>query len=179
MKKKDRDNSGWLQRCWKTKRALMIVAIAVVILVGGIFVYLLLKEEPSPSVDQTRQTAAKAEADGDYDQALADLKKVEDKATTKAQKIAVYSDLAAAAANAGDVGEALHYYRLKYQLDPGSRGVDAYLLGTLYERSNNLPEALASYKLAVEYLKTQPSTPETEAEIKGLEAQIAQLEAGQ
>jgi tetratricopeptide (TPR) repeat protein len=164
--------SQWCKHYW-----LLLVLTGFVLASVLITLFLVLYKQPSATVEQARTTAQQASDAGNYDQALADLQKIEKQATTKAQKIRVYNDLASAAANAGQVGQALHYYELKHELDPGSKGQDAYLLATLYERSGDEPEALAQYQLALEYLKTQPTSPDTDAEIEGLQAILQDLAA--
>lgn len=164
---------------WTEKRTFLLAGVLLMLIIALVVAYLALNKQPSADVEQTRRTAQDASDTGDYDKAFEDLKKIENQATTKSQKLSVYSDLAAAAANAGQVGEALRYYSLKHDLDPASRGPDAYLLATLYERSGDVPEAAAQYRLAIEYLKTQPVTPETDAEIRGLEAILQEMEAAQ
>ena len=164
---------------WTEKRTFLLAGVLLVLVIALVIAYLILNKQPSADVEQTRRTAQDASDAGDYSKAFEQLKKVENQATTTSQKVSVYSDLAAAAANSGQVGEALRYYGLKHDLDPASRGPDAYLLATLYERSGDVPEATAQYRLAIEYLKTQPETPETAAEIKGLEAILQELEASQ
>jgi tetratricopeptide (TPR) repeat protein len=176
-KTEQKDLKGF--RRWSAKRRALVFGVALAVLIIAIIVYLLVNKQPSADVEQTRRTAQTASDSGDYDKAFSDLKKIQNQATTKQQKINLYGDLAAAAANAGEVGEALRYYGLKHDLDPGSRGPDAYLMATLYERSGDVPEAIAQYNLALEYLNTQPNTAETTAEIEGIKAILQELEAAQ
>ena len=105
------------------------------------------------------------------------MKNVEDQATTKSQKIQLYNELAAAAANVDKVDEAISYFGKKHQLDPSTARADALVLAQLYERLGDSQDALAQYKLALEYYESLPDGDmSVDARVEGLKAIIKELE---
>jgi tetratricopeptide (TPR) repeat protein len=180
MDKKDQDVSTWLARLWRKRRPLVI---AVAILVIGLPVVIILglaanKETASPVVDAARKQAQAATEKGDYSLAYNALKRGEGQAVTDEQKVALYTELAAAAANAGQPLEAISYLLKKQQLDANVAGPDAYMLGVLYEETGEMQMALAQYQASLAYYKSLPKDSSTDARIASIEAVIANLEAG-
>ena len=181
MSDKNRDVVGWLRGLWHGKRPMVV---AVVVLVAGLPVVISLalmnKDKPSQAVDQLVGQAQKATDTGDYADALAKLKAAEGKEASSAQKVALYADLAAAAANAGKTQDAINYLQKKHELAPDSAKADAFMLARLYERAGDKVDALAQYRLALEYYKQQPQTDSITAQgtVANIEAAIAELEAG-
>lgn len=180
MDKQDRDVFGWLARLWRKRRPMMI---AFALLLIGLPVAVILglaanKETASPVVDAAREQAQAATEKGDYSLAYNALKRSEGQAVTDEQKTALYTELAAAAANAGQPLEAINYLLKKQQLDPDASGPDAYMLGVLYEETGDMEKARAQYRASLAYYKSLPRDSSTEARIASIEAVIANLEAG-
>jgi tetratricopeptide (TPR) repeat protein len=90
-----------------------------------------------------------------YSQAVTELQNVSGYARSKQQKLQLYNELTEATASNGDLQQAIHYYTLKHQLDPSSVGADANEMANLYSRINQNQLAIAQYKLAVQYYKSQ------------------------
>ncbi len=176
-----RDPFGWLRRLWRERRP---IVVACIVLVLGLPVVIVLaqmngKETKSPAVakaiDQSRADTGK----GDYAAAYEKLKAQESLAATKEQKVELYDALATAAANAGKTSEAIGYMQQKHQLAPASIPADAFMLARLYEQTGDRADALAQYKLALDYYKKSPGDDAVTAQsmVTSIEATIAELEA--
>lgn len=165
---------------WSSKaRAIVIAVIALVVLVG-VGVFLKLREISSnDSIDTALMSAEEKTNLGDYDQAFQTLKQAEAETKTTEQKLQLLSSLAAAAANAGKISEALGYYAQKHQLDPGSAPGDGYLVGELYERLGDTQNAIAGYELYLGHIKANPPEEIGQGMIDSLETRIQQLKEGQ
>jgi tetratricopeptide (TPR) repeat protein len=149
--------------------------IALILIVFG--AYLLQEEETSEATDTAISQSEEATATGDYEAALETLKQAENQAGSKSEKIVLYSNLAAAATNAGKLDEALDYYAKKHALDAASQKADGYLVGVIYERKGDTAKALTAYKQYVEYLRDQPESETSAGAITSTEELIQQLEA--
>ena len=160
------------------------MVIAVIVLVVGLPVALVLGlqsnngQKSSVIVDTASKEAQKATEEGDYDAAYRTLKAAEDQGMSKEQKATYYLELSAAAANTGKLDEAINYLKLRQQIDPSTSGSSAELLGALYERKSDKVNALAQYKLALEYYESQPDGLDRNIRSENLKAVIAALEAG-
>ncbi len=167
---------------WSTKKWLITTAVALLVLAAGLWLFFATQggDEDISSPTQSALTTAHDLTDkGDYDQALQTLKDAEKEAKIDAEKILVLNDLAAAAANANQLEEALSYYHQKYRLDPDSANSDGYLVGELYERLGQTQQAIESFKGYLDYLKTQPTDEFSEARITSMTERIRTLEGGQ
>lgn len=181
MNTKVRDIFSSVQRLWRERRP---VVVACIVLVLGLPVVVLLaqlnnRETAAPvvtkAIDQFREDTSK----GDYDKAYEKLKAQQSQAATKEQKVQLYDALAAAAANAGKTEEAIGYLEQKHELDSTSIPADAFMLARLYEQAGNKADALAQYKLALNYYKQQQQGDSLTAQsmVGSIEATIADLEA--
>jgi len=165
-------------RQWTVKQRVLFIGILVV--VGVVLLIVLTRDNNRTNpTDDALTTAEKATNEGDYDQAFETLKAAEGQATTNEEKIRLYNDLAASAANAGRLQDALEYYAKKHQLDADSRKADGYLLGELYERTDDLQKAIESYKLFVDYAETIPQEEFGSAQVESLKERIKELEGQQ
>jgi predicted negative regulator of RcsB-dependent stress response len=149
----------------------LVVGLPVVILVA-----VQAKNKPSPVVDTALKQAGQATTTGDYDGAYNKLKAQEGRATSTQQKTIYYMEIAAAAANDGKIPEAINYLKLRHQVDPGTVGADAQMMGALYEQVEDTADALAQYKLAIDYYRSLPPTSTTSALIQSLQTTVSQLE---
>jgi len=166
---------------WSTKTRIIVGAlVAAVILLAGIGLFFILRNDTDENSVSTALTLADEKTmAGDYDQALAALKQAESQAKDAEQKIQLLNSLAAAAANAGQLSEALDYYNQKHQLDPASVDSDGYLVGELYERLGDTQKAVEQFELYLGYLKASPPEENGQASIEGMEIRIQQLKEGQ
>ena len=155
-----------------------IVGILLALLVA-ILLMIMAKDEPPAAVTAAYDKARVAQEKGDYEAELGALQSVIHTVKSKEEKIELYNDLAAAATSAGEVEEAIRYYNSKHELDPGTSARDGYLLGVLYERTDNATAALAQYEAYLAYLQAQPSDENREAQIASMQARIAALKEEQ
>jgi len=161
---------------WFAKRSVWIVVAAVVVVLAGAgVIYEFYQAHQSSKVKSALDAADAASAKGDYQAALNQLSGAVGQASNNGDKVKVYDSLAAAAASKGDVGNAIHYYELKHQLDPSTEKQDAQLLGDLYTRSGQNQQALAQYQIALDWLKTQSQTQQTKNKIQSLQVVIQSL----
>ncbi len=171
---------AWCKRLWWERRPLVF---AVAVLAAGLPLVIFLAQSAeradAPALDAARKAAQAATAKGEYVRAYERLKQNTAQARTKDQKIALYSDLAAAAANTGKPIEALDYLGLKHQLDPNSAKADAYMLATLYEAKGDKQRAIEQYKVAIGYYSSLPSDPANDAHVESLQAIIDELEGSE
>lgn len=161
------------------RKLLVILAAGLTVALAGLLVYQANRSDPSTSLARSQQEADSLTKDGDYQQAYDKLKAAEQQASSQAEKVAIYSDLAAAAANAGKLGEALEYYELRHQLEPSTKGQDAYLVAILYERRDDPASALTYYRFALEYQRSQPASETRDAQVESLQVAIDSLETAQ
>jgi tetratricopeptide (TPR) repeat protein len=175
MEKTEHNDSGWLRR-WGKQRWLLLVGVVLLVLLIAFVVYIVATDQRSQTVDAARQSARKAADDGAYTQAYRQLKAALEQPQPEEQKIDLYHDLAAAAANSNKLVEAIGYLQLKHQLAPKTAAADAQMLATLYENIGDGAKALQSYKQALTYYRSLPKNADLDARIQGLMEQIMVLE---
>src|SRR5688572_11198534 len=181
MEHEKRDVFGWARGLWRDRRPMVIAALVLIIgLPVVIYAALYFKAKPSPVIDEAITQAQASTEDGDYADAYNKLKATDGQAGTKDQQLELYSSLAVAAANAGKPQEAIDYLQKKHQLDPGTAPAGAFMLARLYEQTDNRIDALAQYKLALDYYKQQSEgdTLTSQSMVDSIEATIRELEAG-
>jgi tetratricopeptide (TPR) repeat protein len=162
---------------WSVNKPIIIAAVIVALLiVGACVAWYFLKHRPNKDVSKTTSSAHELMRQGDYQKALDQLKDQAGKTNNKDQQAQIYDGLAAAASSQGKIAEALHYYDLKHQIAPDSVKADAYLMGTLYERSNDNKNAIAQFKIALDYYKTLPQTYTVQMNVQSVQAEIQALE---
>lgn len=171
---------GWLKAAWRERRPVFLAAVTLAVgLPVAIILGLLARDKTSPLVDKTLEQAFMETSQGEYSDAYHTLKSVENQTATKSQKLALYSELAAAAANVDKIEEAVGYLKLRHELDPSTAPADAQMMAQLYERLGRQQDALAQYKLALEYYQSLPDSDENQATVMGLKAVIEELERTQ
>jgi Tfp pilus assembly protein PilE len=140
---------GWLNPL--TISIAVVVVLAVI--VGGVFAYQHFnsKSEQGKTVDAAIAASQAAYNKSDYNNALGLMVGMAAKATSSAQKAHVYQMQAQAASSSGKLGDAVTYYNLKHKADPSTVDADAYTLGTLYDRMGQKDNAIAQYKIALQY----------------------------
>ena len=167
-------------RLWRERRP---VLIAAVVFVAGVPTVIFMArtgtEAPSATLASARQVAENATAKGEYATAYETLKRAKNQAKTKAQQVALYSDLAAAAANNGQSVEAIDYLEIKHRLDPSTAKQDAAMLATLYGAKGDKSKAIEQYKIAITYYRSLAADPTVDAQIESLEAIVAELEGSE
>jgi tetratricopeptide (TPR) repeat protein len=148
-----------------------------VLLVSGWVIFAIAgnKGERENGLDSAIRAADEAFQAGTSRESYDELKAAIDKAKSKEDKLRLYTNLAAAAASAGKLADAIDFLQKKHSLAPETAKEDAYLLGTYYERMGNAPNAIAQYKKALEYCRSLPEDAATNARIDNLEARIASL----
>lgn len=170
---------GWLKAAWRERRPVFLTAVVLAVgLPVAIILGLVARDKTTPIVDKTLEQAFVETSEGEYVDAYNTLKSVENQAVTKSQKLALYSELAAAAANVDKIQEAVDYLKLKHELDPSNAPADAQMMAQLYERLGQQQDALAQYKLALEYYQSLPDSDDNKATVTGLKAVIEALESG-
>lgn len=163
-----------------TKRNMMILlAIIVVGLVIYLIVYFVTRPKGNTTVQSALISSEEAFNNGDYTGAMAALQGVSTQNMTKAQKLELYSSLAAAAASSGKVDEALHYYELRHEIDPSKAKEDAYSMALLYMRQDNNKKAIEQLKIAIDYYKKNKQFNNSNNDLSVMEAQLQELEAKQ
>ena len=145
-----------------THKQVMIGGIVLgVLLVLGAGTFLFLKHRTSTATSKVAtalDTANKAMQAGDYKTATADLKAVESQPASKAEKLQLYTMLAGSAMAQDQAGDITMYYQKKHELDPSTAQQDAFDLGTYYDRTGDKDKAIEQYKIALQYLQSQPDT---------------------
>ncbi|HSX30225.1 MAG TPA: hypothetical protein VLE73_06740 [Candidatus Saccharimonadales bacterium] len=154
------------------------VAVIAIVVVGwaGYAVYHA-RNRASLVAVSAMANAAVATRTGDYAAAYRLLKNSEPNATTSEQRVLLYGDLAAAAANAGKLDEAITYYTARHTIDPDTRLPDAELLANMYARTGDSKQAIAQYQLAKQYTLAQPASTARNSHVQTLQVIIADLEA--
>ncbi|HSD56398.1 MAG TPA: hypothetical protein VLA92_04575 [Candidatus Saccharimonadales bacterium] len=167
---------------WFARRSVLL-PVAAILLVGlCAWVFLQVKSSNDKKADNLQSAINASDAafqTGDYNKQLDSLKSATDDAKTKEQKVSLYSNLAAAAANAGKMDEAVAYLEKKHEVDPSSTKEDAYLIGSYYESIGQNDKALEQYKIALAYKQDQPKNAVNTGDIQSLKARIESLEGGQ
>lgn len=165
-----------VERLWRERRPLVIAAIIVAIgLPVGFAVVQTTRNGPSP-LDVSRTQAQTLTSKGQYVQAYETLKSSASRVSTTAERVALYGELAAAAANANKKAEAIDYLETRHELDPSTAPGDAYMLATLYDAKGDTAKALNQYRAAITYLQSLPSDQSVTARIKSLRAIVAARE---
>lgn len=166
---------------WSTKTRILVGSlVAAVVLLAGVGLFFALRDDADNKVVTDALTVANEKTmAGDYDQALAGLKQAESQAKDTPQKVQLLTGLAAAAANAGQLSEALEYYDQKHQLDPTAAASDGYLVGELYERLGDTQKAIEQFESYLAYITANPTEETGEARIKSMTARIQQMKEGQ
>ncbi|HEU4914130.1 MAG TPA: tetratricopeptide repeat protein [Candidatus Saccharimonadales bacterium] len=175
----DRATAWWR---WFTRRVVLIPLCAVILVGIGAWVFFQMREttgKKETAVDSAIKAADEAFQTGDYNKSLEQLQGAADEANTKEDKVALFNQLSAAAANAGKFQEAIDYMKQKHELDPSLKGQDAFVLGSYYEVIEDYQNAIQQYKRSIEYEKSQPKTQRSEANIRSLEVRISSLEESQ
>jgi len=169
-------NSGRSKKWWLAPRNLVIAVIVVALVIVGVVLW----QRHGKDTEQSRRVSAalaqsqKAYNKGEYINALNIAKGVESQAVGKKQQAQLYQLEAQSASGAGKLAEAAKYYESKHKVDAGSIKADALILGTIYERLGQKDKAIAQYKIAIEYAKTQKNqygsdAPAIQASIDALE----------
>ena len=167
---------------WLAKQRLILVCVVVLLALGiGLWVFFAKNREgqDSAAVETALTSAEEQTTSGNYEQALQTLKDAEQNAKTNKEKIRVLNDLAAAAANAGQLEAALTYYDQKHKLDPASKKSDGYLVGELYERLDQQQKAVDAFQEYLDYLKSLPSDEFVEAKIASVTDRIQAVQGSQ
>jgi tetratricopeptide (TPR) repeat protein len=164
---------------WSRGRIYAAAAAGIAIIVGTSIWYAVYHAQQSEFAGTTAvaSDAAAATTAGNYDTAYDLLKNSESKATTTAQRVVLYGELAAAAANIGKLNESIMYYTARHNLDPETKLQDAELLADVYERADKIPQAIAQYQLARQYVLAQPQSASRDAHVQTIDAIIKNLES--
>ena len=168
----------------RPKRTLFMWAAAALVVVIGVAALAVWHQKSKPTDADNAVTAAlkasqTAYGQGAYEVALHDLDGIEQKATKQSDKLAVYDQLASIYASQGTLDQAVKYYGLKHQLNPGSAKKDANVLGSIYEQMGDKQKAIEQYQLALQYLKSLPNASERKMDIATLQGQIDSLQEGE
>jgi tetratricopeptide (TPR) repeat protein len=146
--------SGQRKRGWFSPLTVTAAAVVTVTLIVGGVVFWQHHSQRAKQATQVNDLITQSQVAynaGDYTNSLNLLHGAAAKATGNKQKSQVYQLEAQAAAGVGKYADAVHYYQLKHQVDPGSANADAYTLGSLYQQLGQNDNALAQYKKALVY----------------------------
>lgn len=173
---------GRLGRLWYEHRVVVVVVVIVLLAAAGLVIASVFsgEDKEASAVDNALVQAQRQTTKGDYDEAYSKLKDVENEAVSKTEKVTLYSELSAAAGNAGKLDEAISYLEKRHQLDASTINLDAEVLGGYYERKGDTAAALQQYKLALAYYESLPQGDiGTQVTVTGLKGRIAELEGVQ
>jgi tetratricopeptide (TPR) repeat protein len=167
---------------WFARRSVILPIVAVLLVGLCTWIFFQVKESNDKKTSNLQSAIDASDAafqTGDYNKQLNALKGATDDAKTKKEKVDLYSNLAAAAANAGKMDEAVSYLEKKHEIDPSSVKEDAYLVGSYYESIGQNDKALQQYKIALAYKESLPKNTVNTGDIQSLKARIQSLEGGQ
>lgn len=131
------------------------MVLILVILLTGIFWFILHRSQQSHQLQTSLTSARKDLANGRSNEALSTLQNVMADAHTKTQKHELYQLIVAASSSSGDVQGAIKYYGLDNQLDPNYTDANASNLGLLYLEESQYQQAVTQFKIALPYLESQ------------------------
>lgn len=157
------------------RKLLVILIVALLAATAFTAVWRVIYPPRPATVQSALDAAGISMAAGDYQQAVVTLKNILPKVNSNGDKVIVYDELASSYTSIGDINNALQYYQLKHQLAPDTEGVDAYLVGSLYDRKGDKKNAIDQYNKALAYYKTQKQTNQMKNQIQSLQAQIKEL----
>lgn len=165
---------------WSTRTHIVIASAAILIFAAALATFFVIQKDKGDAgaVNQALTLAEEKTIAGDYAQALDALEQAKSQAKDAGQKIQLLNSLAAAAANAGKLSEALNYYEQKHQLDPASTAADGYLVGELYERLGETQKAIEQFERYLEHVKANPPEETGQAMIESIEIRIQQMKEG-
>lgn len=169
-----------VRKPWFAKRTswVVIAAIVLVVVVGYVAFRMITHTDTKAAVYKRAVSGADdAFSAGDYDSAINKLQTATSSASSKQDKIDLYSKLAAAAGSNGDVQKAIDYLNKKHVLAPNTASADSEELAGYYERLGNTAKAIELYKQAIAYLDSQPNTNPARRDSKSLQAHVQELEA--
>jgi tetratricopeptide (TPR) repeat protein len=152
--------------------------VGLLVLSVGVWVVLAIARgdgQRETALDAAIKSADNAFQLGDFQKSSAELEKAVAHAKTDEEKIALYTSMAASAASAGKMSQAIEFMEQKHAIDRELVKSDAYLLGTYYERIGDTSEALEQYKIALAYQRSLPKSTTTDAKIRSLQARITSL----
>lgn len=167
---------------WFARRVILVPLCAFILVTIGIWVVVQMNQSSNKKKSVLDNAIAAADSSiqtGDYQKSYDQLKQASDSAQTSSEKVKLYLQLAAAAANAGQFQDAISYLNKRHELDPSKIGEDASIMGSYYEVLEDNANATKQYKLSIEYQKSQPQTQQSRSDIESLEARIASLEESQ
>lgn len=165
-----------MKTAWFTKSRLIVLFVLIILLIAVTLFFVLRGDKSEENTfDQALTSAGQLTESGDYDQALAALKQAQNDTQGIEQQLRMLSNLAAAAANAGQLVEALGYYAQKHQLDPSSTSADGLLVGELYERLAENQKAIENFEAYLNYITANPTEENAQARIDSVVARIEQL----
>jgi tetratricopeptide (TPR) repeat protein len=165
-------------RGWLTPLKMGIIAgiLAVLLLIVGMVLWQQHQKRNSAAakIDAVIGQSEDAYLKAEFVNALNIVKPVLATAKGKDQQTRAYQAAAQAAAGSNRLEDAVKYYEKKHEINKDSIKPDAYTLGSIYERLEKKDQAIAQYKIALEYAKT--SKNQYGSDVHGIQASIDALE---
>lgn len=172
----DKATSWWR---WFTRRIVIIPIAAVIIVVLGVWVFRSVTSNHasnSASIQKMVTAANDSFATGNYSASANTLKAAVSQSSDDKEKADLYGQLAASAASAGQLADAINYLNKRHEIDPSTAGPDAYMLGTYYERTGQKGKAIDQYKAAIAYINGHSKGTTSNADVKSLQQRIQALQ---
>lgn len=181
-----------LRRLW-----LPITIVTAVLLVGvGVAGFVIYKQKTlpksAPQNEALQNGALQNEAlqsainslnetniDKDVKTDIAGLEEKAKTATTKDEKVQVYSDLSAAYSKSGNHNAAIEAINKRNEADPENAKYQAYTLAHMYEMAGNKQQAIAQYKISLDMTvqaKNSASGTDGNDPFHGYDARIQELQ---
>jgi tetratricopeptide (TPR) repeat protein len=129
----------------------LLICAVVVALLAAVYFFII----PTPS--SAAQTAADLNLKSKFTQSLVVINSARLRTFSNADKIILYSSLAATNAGKGDLKTALYYYKKVEALNPDDLYGVAASAANVAEQAGDKVEAIRQYELALELLKKRPA----------------------
>lgn len=153
------------------------LALILLLVVGYVLVATKMRYDDAASkIQKAIEQSNSSIENGDYRTARAKMKDVENLDARKGDKLKVYSMLASIAMAQDQTGDVIAYFEKKHQLDPSTAKADALDLASFYQRTGDNQKAIEQYRIAIEYLESQPSNLQRNMDLGAAKARLEELQ---
>jgi tetratricopeptide (TPR) repeat protein len=176
--------TGWTEPWWRKllKRSIVVPFVIVLVLAtaGGVTYWVYHSHRQKETTFNNAIKEAQVETNQtNFTKALATLQAAEGSAQTKAQQATLYTALAGAAQNTGNTAQAIQYVQQSDQSNPITAEENAYQLATYYQDLGENTQAIAEFKIALQYAETNKLSGVFESNATYDQEQIQRLEEAQ